>query len=197
MSRQRVGIPIGEAAEALGLNVDAVRKRIKRGTLDAYKEGDRWYVVPPGVQDGASSPAGSPVQDTEPIEARYANVNEPVNNSPAIALVPLAAVADQLQGLADRLADLAERNEGLALEVGQLRERTATQQETIAELRRRAEAAEAEREELRVEVRDILTLAASAPPHEAITPSAPAATPAPPAPAGGLWWRVRRVFGGE
>jgi hypothetical protein len=188
MSRQRVGIPIGEAAGALGLNVDAVRKRIKRGTLDAYKQDDRWCVILPGVQDAPSSPAGSPVQPDlqgtgEPIEAVYTSVGD----GPPLALVPLAAVADQLQGLADRLADLAERNEGLALEVGQLRERTATQQETIAELRRRAEAAEVERDALRSQD-------APQPASEAPTQ---ATAPAAPAPAGGFWQRLRRAFGGE
>jgi septal ring-binding cell division protein DamX len=114
---------------------------------------------PPGsTPEVPGSSSEAPVSG-EPIEAAYTVAGD----TPPLALVPLAAVADQLQGLADRLADLAERNEGLALEVGQLRERTANQQEviahqaealtseraTVAELRRRAEAAEAERDELR------------------------------------------------
>ncbi len=129
--------------------------------------------------------------DPEPIEATFTSVDE----GTTIALVPLAAVADQLQGLADRLAELAQRNEGLALEVGQLRERTAGQgerlaakDETIAELRRRAEVAES------------ALAAASAPPaapppaSAAPTLSAHDATPFAPAPAGSLWRRVRRAL---
>ena len=41
------GVPIGEAATRLGLSVDAVRKRIRRRSLRAYKAGGHWYVVLP------------------------------------------------------------------------------------------------------------------------------------------------------
>jgi len=110
----------------------------------------------------------------EPIEATYTTSDSP----PAVALVPLAAVADQLQGLADRLADMA-------LEVGQLRERTATQETTIADLRRQlAEAHSA-------------PPAAPPPPSAAPTPSAHTDTPSAHAPAGGFWRRLRRALGGE
>jgi len=170
--QQGRGIPIGDAATILGLSVDAVRKRIKRGTLHAYKQDERWYIVlppvqltgQPGVPPAATRLTGSPVQPTdqdEPIEAAYRVAGEAAAE---VALVPLATMVEELRGLADQLAELARRNEGLALEVGTLRERQAghkaerlahvgeittreqtisTQAETIAELRRRAEAAEA------------------------------------------------------
>ena len=56
---QDVGYPIAEAARRLGLTPGAVRKRIKRGTLPAYKGLDgQWYVPVPG-----DSPQGSPPPD--------------------------------------------------------------------------------------------------------------------------------------
>ena len=33
-----------QAAEVLGLSVDALRKRISRGTVDGFKSNGRWYV---------------------------------------------------------------------------------------------------------------------------------------------------------
>ena len=33
-----------QAAEVLGLSVDALRKRISRGTVDGFKSNGRWYI---------------------------------------------------------------------------------------------------------------------------------------------------------
>lgn len=42
------GVPISEAADVLGLSVAATRKRVKRGTLEAYKAEDgTWQVIIP------------------------------------------------------------------------------------------------------------------------------------------------------
>jgi len=125
-------------------------------------------VAPEAPGSGSEAPGRS-----EPIEAAYTTAGE----GAPVALVPLAAVAAQLQGLADRLADMA-------LEVGQLRERTATQETTIADLRRQlAEAQSA-------------PPAAPQPPGAAPTPGAAMDTPVAPEAAQGLWARVRRAFGG-
>ena len=43
---QQQGVPLSEAAKVLGVTVDVVRKRVKRGSLPAHKgEDGRWYVV--------------------------------------------------------------------------------------------------------------------------------------------------------
>ena len=147
--RRGQGVPIGEAAQQLGLNVDAVRKRIKRGTLPAYKEDERWYValdgVLPGVQPAASYPAGSPVQDAvqddqPPIEAAYrvtpAAIEQAVSRTSAQYMgdlrTMLAEVGKVYEGqLAAKDAALAAKDQALAADAL-----------TIAELRRRAEMAE-------------------------------------------------------
>ncbi len=41
------GIPLPEAAERLGITTDAVRKRIQRGKLQDYYDGDKHLVVVP------------------------------------------------------------------------------------------------------------------------------------------------------
>ena len=189
-----------EAAVLLGVHRNTVRNRCKAGRyrtrIVATAQGQEYLVEraalggePPGDvrprahqgaqgAQGAQSPphtGGAP----EPIEAAY----HVADANPPVALVPLAAVAAQLQGLADRLADMA-------LEVGQLRERTATQETTIAALRRRAEVAEAERDALRVQ-------ASPQPLSAAPTPSAHDDPPVAPGGVQGFWQRMRRVFGGE
>jgi hypothetical protein len=65
----------------------------------------------------------------------------------------------------------------------------AGEQTTIAELRRRAEAAEAERDELRRQ-------AAPQPASEAATVLVMTERPEAQRPAQSFWQRVRRVFGG-
>jgi len=147
--RHGQGLPIGEAAQRLGLNVDAVRKRIKRGTLNAYKEDERWYVVLdgvlPDVQPAASYPVGSPVQDavqddSPPIEAAYrvtpAAIEQAVSHTSAQYMgdlrTMLAEVGKVYAGqLAAQDAALEAKDQALAADAL-----------TIAELRRRAEAAE-------------------------------------------------------
>jgi transposase len=49
MSRDLAGVPISEAAVRLGMSENAVRKRIRRKSLPAYKVDDRWYVVLDGL----------------------------------------------------------------------------------------------------------------------------------------------------
>ncbi len=135
---------VPEAARLLGISERAVRKRIATGALDADREGNGPWQVRLGVAGAVPVGTGGGTEDgtssgqAEPIEGLYTTLHPP-----SVALVPLAAVADQLQAFADRLAEVGERNEALALEVGTLRERTATQEMTIDELR--SQLAEAEK----------------------------------------------------
>lgn len=53
MENGQDGIPLAEAAERLGLKIEAIRKRVRRGSLTSYKASDgRWFVVLPDGQDG-------------------------------------------------------------------------------------------------------------------------------------------------
>ncbi len=46
------GVPIQEAAQRLGITVEAVRKRARRGSLTAYKTDGLWHIVlPDGLPD--------------------------------------------------------------------------------------------------------------------------------------------------
>jgi len=58
-----------EAAQALGISLDALRKRIARGTIEATKEGGHWYIQGPDNQPTADrSPTGQP--DNSPQAAQ-------------------------------------------------------------------------------------------------------------------------------
>lgn len=61
MNNELNGVPLREAAERLGLTVDAVRMRIKRKSIQAYKADGRWYVVvPERDQHATRTPLGEP-----------------------------------------------------------------------------------------------------------------------------------------
>jgi hypothetical protein len=55
MQPQR-GLPLTEAAKRMGLSTIALRRRVQRGTVEAYKDGDRWYVVVPENEVSVSEP---------------------------------------------------------------------------------------------------------------------------------------------
>lgn len=64
----QAGVPIGVAAAALRLSVDAVRKRVRRGTLAAYKVEDEWRVVLPETRTAGQDAIAPPpriVQDSD------------------------------------------------------------------------------------------------------------------------------------
>lgn len=69
------GVDVKTAAAQLGLSEEAIRKRIKRGTLDAYKVDGKWFIrldkLPDSVQDTSSQPDNTQAQALqELVEAR-------------------------------------------------------------------------------------------------------------------------------
>jgi excisionase family DNA binding protein len=56
MDTHNGSVPIAEAARRLGVSSEVVRKRIRRGTLKAYKDEGRWRVVLGHGMDGAGQP---------------------------------------------------------------------------------------------------------------------------------------------
>ena len=65
-------LSVSEAAKALGISPDAVRKRINRGTLQAVKIDDVWRITLPRHDDAtmdatASSPASSGSGEANPL----------------------------------------------------------------------------------------------------------------------------------
>ncbi len=82
-------MPIEEAAARLGITVNAVRQRIKRGTVEGYKTPAGWVVV-----------VDRPTTDQGPTDHRPTTTDQAGN----MDLAPLTAV----------IADLTRENRQLA-----------------------------------------------------------------------------------
>jgi excisionase family DNA binding protein len=179
-SDQRLTVP--QVARLLGISERGVRDKIEKGQLRGEKEGKRWLALVPAddaaadavVRGSASgSTRGSDaVVDAggQPPEVGASNKTTPAEVERAIARTGQQYTAD-LRTMFEELREvyegqLAAKDQTIAAKD----ETIAGQADTIAELRRWVATAEAERDELRGEVRDILSLAASAPLSEAPKP---------------------------
>jgi hypothetical protein len=60
------GVDVSRAAVLLGISHEAVRKRIRRGSLRAYKRDGVWYVVLPAARDGGTSHSQDAARDAVP-----------------------------------------------------------------------------------------------------------------------------------
>lgn len=102
------GTPLVEAAEILGVSADSLRKRARRGTVEAYKQGEEWYVI---VPNGTSR---SQATSQATARARQAT-DEPLQR--AVAEV-IALLRDQIKTkdvqIAQKDVQLAERDKQLA-----------------------------------------------------------------------------------
>ncbi len=96
-------MPIEEAAARLGITVNAVRQRIKRGTVEGYKTPAGWVVVvdrPTTDQGPTDRPTTATDHTTRPTDHRPTTTDQAGN----VDLAPLAAV----------IADLTRENRQLA-----------------------------------------------------------------------------------
>jgi hypothetical protein len=62
------GVDIAGAAAALGISPQAVRKRVRRGSLQAYKVDGEWRVILPSVQEMGRAAGYGAVPDTSYAE---------------------------------------------------------------------------------------------------------------------------------
>ena len=184
---RRLGLRIDYYATQHHLSVGAIRKRIQRGQLDAYKGPDhRWYVLGDVARDETG-------QDTRQ-DTRRDTTRHDATESPTSAVMVNPNARAQLEAIRDEwLAPLVAQITEQAERIGHL-------EAEREELRRRAEAAEAELSATRLaherEVDELRAQAPPAPPHAASPPTTAIDTPAPQKPPEGLWARLRRVFGG-
>ena len=108
-----------EAAQALGISLDALRHRIARGTLEGYKEDGRWYVRLPDNQPASDRPTDRPNEQT----ADQGHVD-----SKELALAVMEAQLTSLERqfearereIGERLTSLERQLEAREREVGQL-----------------------------------------------------------------------------
>lgn len=106
------GTPLVEAANILGVTADSLRKRARRGTVEAYKQGEEWYVIVPN----GTARAQANGQATSQATARATQAtNEPLEE--AVAMV-ITTLREQLQvkdqQIAEKDLQLSERDRQLA-----------------------------------------------------------------------------------
>ncbi len=97
---------IADAARLLGMSENAVRKRIRRGTLAAHKEGDRWLVAIP-TTPATIGQAGDHPPATTDLAADQAAPTSGQATDLAAAITPLAALIERLTAENRELAEAA------------------------------------------------------------------------------------------
>lgn len=136
-------VDLPTAADMLGITGEAIRQRIKRGTLLAEKREGRWYVAVDrsNMTQGSTQQTtqGQPVDNpTEPLEASYR-----VDGMPGATLIPLTALMEQAADFADRIERLTREAMSAAGERDALRRERDSLVGERDELRARVAALEA------------------------------------------------------
>lgn len=106
------GMTIGEAARALGISPEAVRQRIRRGTLPASKVGDRWYVQPQPALDVGLEGELARERDLQQAESDASTLRELIarlTDEVAFLRGELAARNEELRRKDDLIAALVQR----------------------------------------------------------------------------------------
>jgi excisionase family DNA binding protein len=116
----KAGVPVGEAARVLGVTAEAVRKRVRRGTLSAYKVGSEWRIVLDGldVSGGVAGTASGTVagagDGTASGTASTAAGRMPSGTASTMAD---GALVDQLRGEVAFLREELARRDRIVLEL--------------------------------------------------------------------------------
>lgn len=106
------GMTIGEAARALGISPEAVRQRIRRGTLPASKIGDRWYVQTPPAPDTSLDGELARERDRQQADSDAAALRELIarlTDEVAFLRSELAARNEELRRKDELIAALLQR----------------------------------------------------------------------------------------
>ena len=108
-SDQANGLPLAEAARRLGISENALRKRVRRGTVAAAKGADgRWYVYLPtdtgqAIGQATATPSGqAPDALTDALRQEVEWLREQLSRKDQTIVALAARVAD----LADRIPAL-------------------------------------------------------------------------------------------
>src|SRR5512137_2507860 len=97
-------LEIGEAARILGISTEAVRKRIKRGSLKAQKNGDGQWLV---ILDESRLAAGHPDNSGDGVQANVAGVAATLNLVRSSAAIE-ETLRDEVDVLRDEIAFLRD-----------------------------------------------------------------------------------------
>ncbi len=116
VTRQDATVDVVEAAHLLGTTTDAVRAKLRRGTLQGHKVDGEWQVIVPAPTVGQQDAT----EHRQDVTADRQDAQQSVDRMPTVDLAPLA---DLIERQAKELADLRE-----AAAIWQVRARQAEEQ---------------------------------------------------------------------
>jgi hypothetical protein len=123
-------LTIAEAAEKLGISQDALRKRIRRGLVQAIKVDKKWFVVlDNGVQDGVDRSKPKNI-DTERLIVRF-------ESEVQFLRTQLSVKDEQLAGKDGQINKLHEELDRLTTDIEAWREQVRYKELQIAQLQDR------------------------------------------------------------
>ncbi len=116
VTRQDATVGVVEAARLLGITTDAVRARLRRGTIQGHKVEGEWLVIVPGALSDRQDATGTQQDAT----ADRQDVSRDTDRTSTVDLAPLAELIERQ---AKELANLRE-----AAAIWQVRARQAEDQ---------------------------------------------------------------------
>jgi len=124
------GIPIADAAQILGVSVDALRKRVQRRSVRAYKGADgQWRVVLPESETPETSPATETLSETSEDSETSAVIGTPDERFARVIEQAIAPYAARLEAVSREAGELRARLEHAERERDELRARLAASED--------------------------------------------------------------------
>lgn len=116
------GIPISDAAQIMGVSVDALRKRVQRRSVRAYKGTDgQWRVVLSSVDATGTPPVAETPSETSEEIATSAVIGTPDERFARVIEQAIAPYAARLEAVSREAGELRARLEQTARERDELR----------------------------------------------------------------------------
>ncbi len=191
-------ISIAEASKLLAVHRNTIRNRIKSGRYKAHK-----VVTPRGETYAIERESLGPSPTNPPHSGDAQGLTTTVHHNGHDPSQAAALVSPEQQAQADAivqrlLAPFIAELGGVREELGRVKAERDAHEATLAELRRRAEAAEGERDALRLQLAEVTVppVVVVAAQDATETPRATTPTPVAHRPLQGLWRRLRRRLAG-
>jgi DNA-binding Lrp family transcriptional regulator len=128
-----VRLKVAEAAGELGISAEAVRSRVKRGTLRSIKEGGTVYVLLPAPVEDDQTTTGRDQADA-PTEPEHDRADDQTSTRLDLREELVESLLDQVAYMREQLAEEREARRRADTIIAQLTQANAEQARTIREL---------------------------------------------------------------
>ncbi len=126
-------LTVSEAADELGISAEAVRSRVKRGTLRSIKEGGTVYVLLPAPVEDDQTTTGRDQTDTR-AEPGHDRTADQTSTRADLREELVDSLLDQVAYMREQLAEEREARRRADTIIAQLTQANAEQARTIREL---------------------------------------------------------------